>query len=199
LYNTANINPLPQIKYTGGENNMLVSKNDELVVKDIFDKTKEFQKNQLQNGSLALQVSEDQLNFYLDAKKEPNSQEVINSLTINEISQQLEEQPELLDLLSEDILPNNQLDSVNDPNCPSYNKTPGKCINKEEYRNQAKIFHPDKNSACLQSANSKFAYLSNNWNKCEKGGKTKKYNKRRKTNRRRKTNKRRYSKNKKLK
>lgn len=155
-----NINPLAQQwvqNLRGGNHN-------KLVVKNIFEETKEIQYSKLQNGESVLPVSEDQLNFYLNSPTEPTPLEIIDSLTLNEISEQLEEHHESPEV----SFPVNHLDSVNVPKCPSYNKIPGKCISKKEYKNQALLFHPDRNPKCVQSANAKFKYLSNNWNKCNK-------------------------------
>ena len=59
-------------------------------------------------------------------------------------------------------------------NCPSKDKTPilqGNCITDEDYKTQARIFHPDKNKGCTKDATIKFQKLAN---LCKKGGHLKK-------------------------
>jgi len=43
--------------------------------------------------------------------------------------------------------------------CPSYDKTPEECENDQHYRQQALLFHPDKNPRCVESATLKFQHL----------------------------------------
>jgi hypothetical protein len=141
--------------------------NNQLVVKDALANTKEIQYNKVRNNEPVLPVTEDQLYVYLNSPTEPTTLEIIDSLTLNEVSTQLKE----FSKGEEESFPIHHLDSVNDPGCPSYNKIPSKCISKKEYKKQALIFHPNRNLKCVQSANAKFQYLSNNW-KCNKSHQT---------------------------
>jgi hypothetical protein len=66
----------PIQKYTGGSK--------------MLEEIKNKQKNSLEINPSVLHVSEEQLYFYLTSPEEPSMKDVINSLTENEISQQLE-------------------------------------------------------------------------------------------------------------
>ena len=44
-------------------------------------------------------------------------------------------------------------------NCPSHDKEPIPCETKRDYFNQAKIFHPDKNTGCVDASKIKFQNL----------------------------------------
>ena len=89
-------------------------------------------------------------------------------------------------------------------NCPSYLQTPRRCNSKKDFIKQALIFHPDKNSGCIDDATEKFKQLQNICSSVLKGGRKKnikkimkknikKTIKRRKKNTKNKTKKRRYN------
>jgi hypothetical protein len=78
--------------------------------------------------------------------------------------------------------------------CKSFGKIPIECITKSDYKQQSRIFHPDKNNNCAKDAEEKFKYLSNICSSVIEGGK--KY---RKTKKNRKTKKQRKTKNRKTK
>ena len=44
--------------------------------------------------------------------------------------------------------------------CPSRDKTPHQPVNRSDYLKETLIFHPDKNTGCIDSANEKFLQLS---------------------------------------
>ena len=69
-------------------------------------------------------------------------------------------------------------------NCPSALKRPIPCATRKEYITQLRIFHPDKNSGCIEDSIKKFQILQNIC-KNSKGGKRKK----RRTNKRQKKHK----------
>ena len=69
-------------------------------------------------------------------------------------------------------------------NCPSALKRPRPCATRKEYITQSLIFHPDKNSGCIEDSTKKFQILQNIC-KDSKGGKRKK----RRTHKRQKKNK----------
>jgi hypothetical protein len=79
----------------------------------------------------------------------------------------------------------NQMDSVNDPQCPSHEKIPQPCTTPENsYKKQSLVFHPDKNLKCRDIATKKFNYLKS---LCKESGNTaggSKKRKKRKTRRR---------------
>ena len=47
------------------------------------------------------------------------------------------------------------------PDCPSFGIEPKKCEDKEDYRRQSRIFHPDKNKGCIDEATEKYQIFSN--------------------------------------
>jgi hypothetical protein len=73
-------------------------------------------------------------------------------------------------------------------NCPSALKRPIPCATRKEYITQLRIFHPDKNSGCIEDSIKKFQILQNIC-KNSKGGKRKKMrtNKRQKKHKNNKT------------
>jgi len=82
-------------------------------------------------------------------------------------------------------------------NCPSALKIPRPCATRKEYITQSLIFHPDKNSGCIEDSTKKFQILQNIC-KDSKGGKRKKRrtHKRQKKNKTRRNKKVKYSKKK---
>lgn len=69
---------------------------DSLIIQKLLQETKDKQKNKLENKPLVLNVSEEQMHFYLTSPEEPTMEQVVDSLTENEISEQLQLHPELL-------------------------------------------------------------------------------------------------------
>ena len=73
----------------------------------------------------------------------------------------------------------------NVPNCPSSNKRPYRCADKRDYLSQSRIYHPDKNSGCRDSATEKFQALNNMCSNVTGGRKTSKKQKKTKKKQRR--------------
>ena len=73
----------------------------------------------------------------------------------------------------------------NVPNCPSSNKRPYRCTDKRDYLSQSRIYHPDKNSGCRDSATEKFQALNNMCSNVTGGRKTSKKQKNTKKKQRR--------------
>jgi hypothetical protein len=89
----------------------------------------------------------------------------------NSQQQQQEEQQSFPPRQSQQPVVNNyeELQNYTGNNCPSNNKEPTSCINKQDYYRQARLFHPDRNKDCIASANAKMKVLNND-KTCKSGG-----------------------------
>ena len=179
------------VSKTGGDNDTLINTEEIQLVSDkIVEQIKDIQKNELETKD-SINVSEDQLGVYL---KEPyvSMDKVIDSLSTEEISKQLIEHPQILEKEINKIEEENwkkmledPLDSVNNQQCPSYDKIPKKCDENGDseytFKKQALIYHPDKNISCPKSSDNKFKYLKflcEKQNNITQGGKKSKTSKR---------------------
>jgi len=55
--------------------------------------------------------------------------------------------------------PMKEPESENNSNCPSYGKPPQRCMSRKDYITQTRVFHPDKNVGCSNTATKKFQLL----------------------------------------